>query len=273
MGELGEEARKDAVFGDVHVALRGDRVAHVELRRPPHNYFDAGLVASLADAFEALDRDPSCRAIVLCSEGRNFCAGARLGERAPNPAAAPAARAGSPRHLYEEALRLFRCRKPLVAAVQGAAVGGGLGLALVADLRVAAPESRFHANFARLGFHHGFGLTVTLPAAVGARRALELLTTGRAVRGEEAHSLGLCDRLAPLDRLRAEAHALAAEIAASAPLAVESIRETLRADLVERVAAALARERGEQERLAGTEDFREGVRAMAERRPPRFRGC
>lgn len=253
-------------FGDVHVEVAGDFVARVEIRRPPHNYFDAALVAALADALEALDREPGCRAVLLCSEGRNFCAGARL-------AGGAASSAASPRHLYDEAIRLFRTRKPVVAAVQGAAVGGGLGLALAADLRVAAPETRFHANFARLGFHHGFGLSVTLPAAVGAGRAMELLTTGRRVGGEEAQRLGLCDRLVPGERLREEARALAAEIAASAPLAVVSIRETLRGDLAERVAAALERERSEQERLAGTEDFREGVRATAERRTPRFRGC
>ena len=160
----------------------------------------------------------------------------------------------------------------MVAAVQGAAIGGGLGLAMAADFRVASPEARFSANFARLGFHHGFGLTVTLPAAVGQQRALELLYTGRRVAGEEALQMGLCDRLAPAGDLRARAHALAAEIAASAPLAVRSIRETMRGDLAGRVRAALVRERAEQERLNRTEDFREGVRATAERREAHFTG-
>jgi 2-(1,2-epoxy-1,2-dihydrophenyl)acetyl-CoA isomerase len=252
-------------FGDVSVTADGDLVATVELHRPPNNHFDLELIASLADAFEAIDRDGGCRAIVLCAEGKHFCAGADFGRRA-------AGVTDGPRHLYEEAIRLFEARTPVVAAVQGAAVGGGLGLALAADFRVASPEARFAANFARLGFHHGFGLTVTLPAVVGQQRSLELLYTGRRVPGEEALRIGLCDRLAAAEELRAEAHALAAEIARSAPLAVRSIRETMRGDLAGRVRAALARERTEQERLNRTEDFREGVLATAERREPRFSG-
>jgi enoyl-CoA hydratase/carnithine racemase len=175
-------------------------------------------------------------------------------------------------HLYDEAVRLFATRTPVVAAIQGAAIGGGLGLALMPDFRIAAPEARFSANFARLGFHHGFGLSVTLPALVGGQRAMELLYTGRRVGGEEAVSLGLCDRLVPRSELRSAAVGLAAEIAASAPLAVASIRETLRGDLPARIRAATAREKAEQDRLRKTSDFKEGVRAMAERRTPDFKG-
>jgi enoyl-CoA hydratase/carnithine racemase len=250
---------------DVSIELEGS-VATVEIHRPPNNHFDLALIGRLADAFEALDEDRACRAIVLCSEGRHFCAGADFS------AGGDARTSDGRRHLYDEAVRLFAARTPVVAAVQGAAIGGGLGLALAADLRVASPEARFAANFARLGFHHGFGLTVTLPAVVGRQRALELLYTGRRVAGEEAARMGLCDRLVPAERLREEAHALAAEIAASAPLAVRSIRETMRGDLAARVRAATDRERAEQERLSRTEDFQEGVRATAERRPPHFTG-
>jgi enoyl-CoA hydratase/carnithine racemase len=156
--------------------------------------------------------------------------------------------------------------------VQGAAVGGGFGLALSADFRVASAETRFWANFARLGFHHGFGMTVTLPALVGRQAAMELLYTARRIGGEEAHSLGLCDRLVPAAAIRSEARLLAAEIAASAPLAVRSIRQTLSGDLAERVRAATEREQAEQHRLMQTEDFKEGVRAAAERRDPKFGG-
>ena len=244
------------------VRVGEDHVATVEFDRPPHNHFDVELIAALADAYAALDEDPACRAILLCSTGRHFCAGANF---------AGTGDAGG-EALYAQAVRLFAAATPVVAAVQGAAIGGGLGLALSADLRVASPSSRFAANFARLGIHHGFGMTVTLPAAVGMQAALELLYTGRRVKGEEAHTLGLCDRLAAEDELRGAAHALAAEIAASAPLAVRSIRQTMRGDLPDRVRAATEREGAQQAPLFATDDFQEGVRATAERRTPRFTG-
>ena len=200
---------------DVTVEVADDFVATVEIHRPPNNHVDLPLLAAVADAYERLDSDPACRAIVLCSEGKHFCAGVAFAQ-AGGPASSAPLREGD---FYREAVRLFAADTPVVAAVQGAAVGGGLGLALSADFRVASPETRFWANFARLGFHHGFGMTVTLPAVAGRQAALDLLYTARQVRGEEAHSLGLCDRLVPAERIRAEAHALAAEIAASAPLA------------------------------------------------------
>jgi len=250
----------------VTIATVADHVASVQLRRPPHNFFSLEMIAGIAEALETLDTDDSCRVVVLCAEGKNFCAGADFS----GSAASGSSTAYTTTDLYSAAVRLFRTRKPIVAAVQGAAIGGGLGLALAADFRVAAPEARFSANFARLGFHQGFGLSVTLPALVGQQCAAELLYTGRRVGGEEAVALGLADRLASLDQLHAEATALAAEIATSAPLAVESIRATLRGDLADRVAAATEREAAEQLRLRDTRDFTEGARAMAERRNPRF---
>jgi 2-(1,2-epoxy-1,2-dihydrophenyl)acetyl-CoA isomerase len=262
----GEPVVSDAGGADeVGVALGADHVATVEIRRPPNNFFDAVLIRRLADVLDALaGGDDDVRAVVLCSAGRHFCAGANFGSggRGERDAA----------DLYEQAVRLFRQPLPVVASVQGAAVGGGLGLALAADFRVASPEARFTANFARLGFHQGFGLSVTLPRVVGPQAALELMTTGRRIGGEEAHRLGLADRLVAAEDLRDAAGALAGEIAASAPLAVRSIRATLRAGLADQVAEAVVHERAEQERLMRTADFREGVAAVAERRPGNFTG-
>jgi 2-(1,2-epoxy-1,2-dihydrophenyl)acetyl-CoA isomerase len=249
------------VSEEVNVESRPDRVAVVRFSRPPHNYFDGALIGAIADAYGRLDEDHGCRAIVLCSEGKNFCAGANFA--AKNPAEGD---------LYEQAVRLFAARTPVVAAVQGAAVGGGLGVALSADLRVASPESRFSANFARLGIPHGFGLTVTLPLVVGHQRAIELLYSGARVGGEAAHAIGLCDRLVSADRLVEEAIDLAREIAISSPRAIRSIRATMRGDLVDRVRAAMAHEASEQFKLFDTPDFAEGVAAAAERRAPRFSG-
>ena len=246
---------------ELSIRPAGEHVAVVEFSRPPHNHFDAALIGAIADAYEELERDGSCRAIVLCSAGKNFCAGADFA--GANPAEGP---------LYEQAVRLFAAGLPVVATIQGAAVGGGLGVALSADFRVASPESRFSANFARLGIHHGFGVSITLPLVVGQQRALELLYTGERLRGEQAHAIGLCDRLVAGDQLRAEAVALAQEIAISSPLAVRAIRRTMRGDLAEQIRAATAHEAAEQAKLFTTEDFREGVAAATERRPPRFTG-
>lgn len=260
---------------DVSVGIDG-HVATVEIHRPPHNFFDVALIRAIASAYHALDEEPDVRAVILASEGRSFCAGAQLaapadsGDAEPD-APEPSRRTGSG-HLYQEAVRLLEAETPVVAAVQGAAIGGGLGLALSADFRVAAPEARFAANFARLGFHHGFGLTVTLPALVGQQKALDLLYTGRRVKGEEALDIGLCDALVPLDELRDKAREMADEIAGSAPLAVRAIRRTMRRGLAERVRIATDHELVEQDWLRQTNDFREGVRATAERRTPEFTG-
>src|SRR5713226_7050396 len=209
------ETMVNSHFGDVSVSVN-HYVALVEIHRPPHNFFDDQVIRDLADAFEALDGDPACRASVLASEGKAFCAGANFHRRPENEEFL----SGGPNRLYEQAVRLFACEKPVVAAIQGAAVGGGLGLALVADFRVVSPEARFAANFVKLGIHPGFGLTYTLPRLIGMQRASLLFYTGRRIGGEEAVAWGLADVLASPDRLREEARKLATEIAEAAPLAV-----------------------------------------------------
>lgn len=255
------------------IALTRDGlVATVEMRRPPHNFFDGKLIAEIGDAFEEIDADPSVRAIVLASEGRSFCAGADFSRRTEGGGVAAASQSPSGKHLYKEAIRLFRTRKPIVAAIQGAAVGGGLGLALVADFRVACAEARFSANFTRLGYHPGFGLTVTLPRIVGQQKAALLFYTSRRVPGEEAVQIGLADLLVPQAEVRSAAAALALEIAQSGPLAILSTRETIRRSLADCVEVATERELVEQDWLRRTEDFKEGVKAMAERRLPQFQG-
>ena len=236
-------------------------IGRIVLNQPPNNFFSVGMIGEIADGLEAFDADDACRVIVLSAEGKHFCAGADFSRRDARDDTG---------ELYRMAARLFRSRKPIVAAVQGAAIGGGLGVALAADFRFVSPSARLSANFAQLGFHHGFGLSVTLPRLVGPQRAADLLYTGRRVGGEEAVNLGLADRLVDDDRLIDEALLYAASIASSAPLAVESIRATLRGDIADRVASATEHELAEQSRLRKTNDFAEGVRATAERRVANF---
>lgn len=260
------------VLRDVTVTLGNDLVATVEMHRPPNNFFDIGLIRSLADAYEALDADAGCRAIVLCSEGRHFCAGANFTRQPDWDRPDSGLGSGGINELYDEAARLFDTSTPVVAAIQGAAIGGGLGLACSADFRVACPEARFSANFARLGFHQGFALSVTLPAIIGQQHSWDMLYTGRRLSGEDAWRIGLCDHLIESDQLISRAHGLAADIAASAPLAVASIRKTMRSGISGRIREALGREATEQQKLLYTTDFSEGVKATAEHRLARFEG-
>lgn len=251
----------------VTVSTRG-HVREVRFAHPPHNHATVEVLGAVADALDAADSDDAIRAVVLASEGRIFCAGADLatkggfgGDAAADPLW----------QFYEQALRIFAARKPIVAAVQGAAIGAGLGLAVAADFRVASADAKLAGNFTRLGFHPGFGLTVTLPRLIGQQRATEMLLTSARYRADRVIDWGLVDRItAPGDALEG-AHELAAEIAGNAPLATEATRATLRAGLAEAVRAQLVHEHAVQGRLRVTEDYAEGVASVFERREADFK--
>jgi len=245
-------------------------VTEIVFSNPPNNHANVALLREIGETLLALDADPACRAIVLASDGKAFCAGADLvggkgggvGGSGDDPV----------REFYDQALRIYEAQKPVVAAIQGAAVGAGLGLAVSADFRVAAPEARFVANFTRLAFHPGFALSTTLPRLIGHQKAALMLLTSRRIKGEEALDMGLADELVPLADVRHAAHRLAGEIAEGGPLGVLATRRTLRAGLYEAVRDALAHEHAEQSVLRNTADHREGILSVAERRPGRFTG-
>jgi enoyl-CoA hydratase/carnithine racemase len=270
-----EERPEMATFKEIGIEKSGF-VATIEIRRPPHNFFDVVLINEIADALDQLDADTGCRAVVLAAQGTAFCAGANFGDgsRLSKDGLRPGekdqiATAG---HLYLQAVRLFRAKKPIIGAIHGAAVGGGLGLAMVPDFRVTCPEARFSANFTRLGFHPGFGLTTTLTEVIGPVKAAMMFYTSRRVTGEEAFKMGLADVLVPQAEVRAAAQKFAAEIAENSPLGVVATRGTMRQGLADRVQKATERELQEQTRLRATEDFKEGVKAVSERRVPNFVG-
>jgi enoyl-CoA hydratase/carnithine racemase len=260
-------------FTDIGVEVH-DHVGLIEIRRPPLNFFDISLINQIADALDQFDNNIEIRASVLAAQGKAFCAGANFNDPARQAQEAreteskakgdPADSLGPINHLYIQAVRIFRAKKPIVAAVQGAAIGGGLGLAVSADFRVTCPEARFSANFTKLGFHPGFGLTATLPEL--------MFYTSRRVTGEEAYRWGLANVLVPQDQVRSAALKLAAEIAECSPLGLVSTRATMRAGLADRVMSATNHELEEQTRLRATEDFKEGVKATEERRVANFKG-
>ena len=252
-------------FKDISVSIK-QHLAYVEINRPPNNFFDANLIQQIADAYEILDEEDECRVILLKSEGKNFCAGANFGQDEDM-----LDKSVPYKKLYAQAVRLFRTRKPVIAVVQGAAIGGGLGLALSADFRVACHEARFAANFAKLGFHPGFGSSITLPRVVGVQKAKDMLFTARIVTGEEAFKIGLADKFCSKEKIIEEAEQLAKEIASSAPMAVESIRSTLRGNLADQIEQIVDWELSEQVRLQKTEDFKTGIAASLSREMPQFK--
>src|SRR5947209_9306478 len=153
-------------FTDIGVEKTG-HVGLIEIRKPPLNFFDISLINQIADALEEFDRDIEIRASVLAAQGKAFCAGANFNDPARQEQEARAAKGdpadslGQINHLYIQAVRIFRNKKPIVAAVHGAAIGGGLGLAVSADCRVTCPVARVSPNLTKLGFHPRFGVTAT----------------------------------------------------------------------------------------------------------------
>lgn len=229
------------------------------------NPIDLELIDDLSTLFASLAGDRACRAVLLSSTDRQFSIGATSKISDPDR---PASWAVS--DLYRKAATLFAFTKPIVALMRGAAIGGGLGLSMIADFRHADPTARFAANFTRLGYHPGFGLTATLPRVVGRQAALDLLLTGRRIGAEEALRIGLCDSVHGPDEAHPAALEFATSLAAAGPLAVRAVKATLNDGFSDVLADALAHELAEQTRLKQTTDYVEGIAAARERREPRF---
>jgi enoyl-CoA hydratase len=243
------------------------------------------MTQAMGEAFhtevERLRGDERLRAVVLTGapEGGAFCAGGDLGMiggHAERGAAAPgdarAAARATMKRFYELFLSLRDLPCPTVAAINGHAIGAGLCITLACDLRIAARDAKLAFNFARLGIHPGMGATWTLPRLLGPARAAELLYTGRTLSGEEAAAVGLVGRAVARDEVLPAARALAAEIAASAPIPVRGIKRALRDSPDRDLDAQLGFEAEQQALCYETADMQEGLAAAREKRPPRFRG-
>jgi len=253
------------INNDLTYSLK-QHTAYIKINRPPNNFFDATLIGSIADILDDLDKEIMCRSIILYSEGKNFCAGADFSKsnfiKGQNIY----------ENLYKQALRIFKSSKPIIAIIHGAAIGGGLGLALSADFRITCKEARFSANFGKLGFHQGFGISVTLPRIIGNQNAKLLLLTSRRINGEEAFKIGLADVITDKDLLMNKAEELANEINNSGPLGIKAIRSTLNFGLVEEIAKVVKKEANIQNKLRNTLDFKEGIESSINRRDANFTG-
>jgi enoyl-CoA hydratase/carnithine racemase len=229
------------------------------------------LTAAWASTVAELSGDDAVRCVVVTGAGSAFCAGGNLSWIADSPSLSVAELRARMRPFYDDWLSVRQLEVPVVAAVNGPAIGAGLCLALAADLRYAAHTATLSAPFSSLGMHAGMGATWLLPEAVGLPAARELLYTGRTVAADEALRLGLVNGVFPADSLVAEVRAIADRIAAAAPVATRLTKAGL-ARGHPTLAAALEWEGLAQPVTLASEDLREGIAAFREKRPPRFTG-
>jgi 2-(1,2-epoxy-1,2-dihydrophenyl)acetyl-CoA isomerase len=250
-------------FNDLNISLE-DYVATVEISAGPMNFLSVPLLEHLVEVWSWADQTPDCRAIVLCAKGSVFSAGANFTDFMGGGAV-------SPEPLYVLAQQLFEGQTPVIAAIQGAAVGAGLGLAMIADERIASPNAKFVANFVQLGFHPGFALTASLPFVIGPANSASLLMSAERIKTDEALRIGLINECVDESSLLERAQVKAKTIAQNAPIAVRDVRKTLRTPLIEAVKKSLPHELATQLQHFITKDFGEGVAAMLGKRTPQFK--
>lgn len=244
-------------------------VLTLTLQRPPVNALDEALVLQLRSALREADSDPEVRALVISAEGPCFAAGADIRMLQRLTRAEFSAFVTEIQALFGE---LERSTKPVIAAVEGAAMGGGFELALACDLRIAGGDARFGVPEVQLGLLPGAGGTQRLARALPKGRALDLLLTARTLSTAEALAWGLIERAVPAGSAEAEAQRLTAGLATGAPLAIAAIKECVLSGRDASLAAGLALERETARRLAASADFTEGLAAFLDKRPPVFQG-
>jgi enoyl-CoA hydratase len=247
-----------------------DRIATITVNRPDKlNALNDATIGEIELAFEAAARDAGVGGIVLTGAGRAFVAGADIAElRAKSPAQA--------RALAQRGQSVFRrieaSRKPVIAAVNGFALGGGCELAMACHVRIASDAAKFGQPEVKLGVIPGYGGTQRLARLIGRGRALQLLLTGEIIDAAEAHRIGLVNRVVPAADLLATAREMLRQMLANAPLALADCIDVVNRGLDAPLDDALALEAEAFGRLAATEDMREGTSAFVEKRPPNFRG-
>lgn len=251
-----------------------EHVATITLNRPDvRNAINEEMARELDDAVQRAALDDDVWVVVLAGKGQSFCAGLDL--RRPSDATGPQQKRGARNrarsgNISWSALKLLQLEKPTIAAVRGHAYGGGLGLALACDIRVASEDARFCAVFTRLGLSLDSGTSLLLPRIVGYAKACELAFTAREVSGKEALELGLANMLVDSDQVEQTALDLAHSINMQAPIAVRLAKRSLRREWGDQILAAVEYEMYTATLTTSTMDYEEGRTAYREKRPPRW---
>jgi 2-(1,2-epoxy-1,2-dihydrophenyl)acetyl-CoA isomerase len=265
---------REAAMADDLIFARADGVATLTLNRPDKlNAFTVGLHRALAAALDAVEGDATIRAVLLTGAGRGFCAGQDLAERAATMASGKQEGPSALEAWYNPLIRrLRRLEKPVVCAVNGVAAGAGANVALACDIVLAARSASFIQSFARIGLVPDAGGSYVLPRLVGMARARALAMLGDRLSAAQAAEWGLIWRVVEDDALMGEATALARHLAEQPTRALALIKQALNASPGNTLDQQLDLERDLQAQAAATEDFREGIAAFLEKRPPRFVG-
>ena len=249
-----------------------ERIGLITLNRPDQrNAMTPELLDSFCAAIDEALADREIRCLVITGKGRCFSAGADLRSSLQrSDLGKPSTEASFA--MYEPFLRVLDLDVPVVAAMNGHTVGGGFGLTLLADIRVANVDAKYGVNFARLGIHSGLGISYVLPRLVGLAHASELLFTGKLIRGTEALQMGLATHAVPAEEVLSHALGLARAIAGSAPMAVQQMKASIRRGLRWKIRDAALEEAGLQAASLETEDASEGIAAILQKREPEFTG-
>src|SRR6184192_3478846 len=237
------------------------------------NALNTKLIMALCSAFTRISKDESVRVVVLTGAGRAFCAGGDLAQIAEGRASSDSKELELLLATGMEVVIAMRIMpQPVIAAVNGAAAGAGMNLALAADIRIAADEAMFGQNFAKVGLFPDYGGTYFLPELVGPSKAAEMFYTGDMIDAQTAFNLGLLNRVVPSAQLEAEAMTVAQRIASGPPLAIRAVKKVLFASQKDALERALEAEVAHQMKCFASEDCLEGVHAFFEKRAPQFRG-
>src|ERR1700682_3428104 len=268
------DAAQTAPANKLVLTTRQNGGATLTCNRPERlNAVTGELGVALSEALEQVAADEEIRVVVVTGRGRAFCAGGDLStirssrDRGATAELEPLLRAGQ-----KMVMTMRTMRQPVIAAVNGAAAGGGMNVALAADIRIAAHDALFAQSFVKIGLFPDYGGTFLLPRLVGEARAAEMFYTGNLIDAQTALRLGIVNRVVPAAQLADEARALAEQIAGGPPLAIRAVKQVLFAADREELSRALEREVRTQIECFHSEDCSEGLRAFFEKRVPQFRG-